>query len=847
MYAQTAHPRMFFDYNDTARLRQQSKSTHKDIWTPILQKANSLAAAGVPSFPAPQESLFQAIGNNIYTTAFAYIITGDKKYLNITKSSLLAMASWQYWSGDNQYLIRDFGLQYMIRGNALAYDWVYNDLNGVERDLIRKAIARHSSEMYNAATAPKYIPEWNNWWRRSYNQNHWSSNNAALGIAALVLLNEVDSAQIWLNHVTQQLSIRTDIYNGIKDGSWHEGMQYQNADLLFTFPFYYNLKRIKNVDIIAHDYFRNFAIWKIYNYIPGSSQSVLSYGDYMPDWGGGYGWAGNVSLAFVANIENSGYAQWMYQKSIEALPSWGRAADDAAYWIYEFLYFNPSVSALLPDNLPLSKTFKDLDCAIWRTGWGNNDLIFGLYNAAFCGRYMRDNYLANIYPGHDHQDALTYYLYKGKYDLTSEMPENIFPFTPNTHNTILVNEKEQFYSAWGKMFHNVDGYIESSLSTQTYNFLIADASSRFKETIGPGDPPGNKMVDELRRFVLVSKPDYLILIDNIRAGVANQYDWLCHFSEQKPGPITVSNNWVKGPSADDVVLGVNIIAPQKFVYEVDTNKRPWTTPAQTKPYIKLHPETNLSNTRFITLLLPSTESSWNVKPITTLLSDDTLGSAVRVNYNDLADHVFNYSKVSDSIKSGEYRLKGTTATLVTDKTGKLRRIFLGNGKSFYNTNGTKLLAESDKLKSTFEIEYKSATLNFFCDSIYHIRIYAPQTNADSVFCNGKKIAASKTDDYIYFNSIASAVQNLKDKEFEIKIYPNPAQNLVNIEFSMPTTDHVSIVLYEISGRIVQNMENRRYMEGYHSIRPDISNLKQGIYLLELKIGNTIETRKFIKL
>jgi len=56
------------------------------------------------------------------------------------------------------------------------------------------------------------------------------------------------------------------------------------------------------------------------------------------------------------------------------------------------------INPVPPDNLPLDRTFSDIECVIWRTGWEQDDLVFGLKCGAYGGKFFRDNYLAKEYP-----------------------------------------------------------------------------------------------------------------------------------------------------------------------------------------------------------------------------------------------------------------------------------------------------------------------------------------------------------------------------------------------------------------------------------------------------------------
>jgi len=78
---------------------------------------------------------------------------------------------------------------------------------------------------------------------------------------------------------------------------------------------------------------------------------------------------------------------------------------------------------------------------------------------------------------------------------------------------------------------------------------------------------------------------------------------------------------------------------------------------------------------------------------------------------------------------------------------------------------------------------------------------------------------------------------------EINIYPNPVQNIVNIEIISQKTKYFDIEIYNIQGKLI-------FMKQYKTspLSIDISNLSNGIYMLKIKDenGNIIKNDKIIK-
>ncbi len=415
------HPCLFFSKSDIPALQQKAQTSHSEIWKPIIDYAEKLIGTTPAEYPSsPGYSAFRDGGNMLIPMALAYVITGDTKYADITKIYLEGYLKWPTWGGSSSFEERDLALAFMIMGNTIAYDWIYDELEDSLQVALKNKIAHHAAEMYEAATS-HWTSGWNNWWGWSYAQNHWHVNNNALALAAFALEDEVDSADVWIDHITHQFAIDSFVCEGVNDGSWHESIQYHNARMTLSLPTYYNLKRLKNRDLLPKNYLKNFVYWSLYNHLPGTNRAALTFSSYVPPWGEGILTGLQGILRFVAAEYDNGHAEWLTQQIIDISGRYPNVYN-APYYVFEFFYFDPSVKPLPPDNLPLNRTFSDIECVIWRTGWEQDDLVFGLKCGAYGGKFFRDQFLAEAYPfddtnsmiqinvGHDQPDAGTFYI-----------------------------------------------------------------------------------------------------------------------------------------------------------------------------------------------------------------------------------------------------------------------------------------------------------------------------------------------------------------------------------------------------------------------------------------------------
>lgn len=76
-------------------------------------------------------------------------------------------------------------------------------------------------------------------------------------------------------------------------------------------------------------------------------------------------------------------------------------------------------------------------------------------------------------------------------------------------------------------------------------------------------------------------------------------------------------------------------------------------------------------------------------------------------------------------------------------------------------------------------------------------------------------------------------------------YPNPFNPTTSISFSLPQQSHVTIEIFDVTGRLVETVVDEQKSAGSHSITWDASGNASGVYLYRLRAGSTTETKSMI--
>lgn len=78
-------------------------------------------------------------------------------------------------------------------------------------------------------------------------------------------------------------------------------------------------------------------------------------------------------------------------------------------------------------------------------------------------------------------------------------------------------------------------------------------------------------------------------------------------------------------------------------------------------------------------------------------------------------------------------------------------------------------------------------------------------------------------------------------------YPNPFNPSTTIKFSLQEGTHVSLKVYDVSGKMIKRLLDEYMKEGEHKVRFKPEGLASGVYFYRLEAGSKVTTRKMILL
>ncbi|MBT7788972.1 MAG: T9SS type A sorting domain-containing protein [Calditrichaeota bacterium] len=77
----------------------------------------------------------------------------------------------------------------------------------------------------------------------------------------------------------------------------------------------------------------------------------------------------------------------------------------------------------------------------------------------------------------------------------------------------------------------------------------------------------------------------------------------------------------------------------------------------------------------------------------------------------------------------------------------------------------------------------------------------------------------------------------------VSAFPNPFNHSTNISYNLPETDHLSIALFDLHGRMVTDLVSGEISAGQHIITLDGKSLSSGVYIIQLESSNMLAKQK----
>ncbi len=94
------------------------------------------------------------------------------------------------------------------------------------------------------------------------------------------------------------------------------------------------------------------------------------------------------------------------------------------------------------------------------------------------------------------------------------------------------------------------------------------------------------------------------------------------------------------------------------------------------------------------------------------------------------------------------------------------------------------------------------------------------------------------------SGVAVQENNIAKGEFGM-FYPNPANNLINLDFNLDTPSKMALKIFNINGQLIMDQNYGFVSQGANSMQLDLRSLPAGVYSAVITVGNNDVRRKMV--
>lgn len=495
------HPRLYLDADRIAALREAIRTTHAPLWEEIRELADRAVRRGPPAYREDDgysgaEQLWQReVGNAMPGLALAYVLSGEREYLDAAQSWAVASCGYKTW-GLGRIDGMDLAAGHQLFGLAIVYDWCYADLDETTRRTIRETIVRRGGAMFDAAVMGKA------WWQRSYLQNHLWVDACGLAVAGLAVFDEVEDAELWVGFALDKF--RRTIEALGPDGASHEGVGYWEYGVEYLLKFMHLARQFLGADWYASPWWQNTARYPLYLALPRGAWTRGNSVVNIADCPRGHWYGPDYLLRALAREYRDPYAQWLAAEVDKA-----DITSPGAAWL-NLIWYDPSVAAQSPVDLPTMRHFDDMEIVSARSDWAGGESLVVLKCGPFIGHKAIEEFTYDPGGGHVHPDANHFVLFGAGEWLIRD--DGYRAKWTRQHNTLLVDGRGQLGEG-AKWFRGTEPLrlksrprIVRAESTPRFDHMVGDATAAYPASLG---------LRRFQRHLVFLKPDVLIVADDI--------------------------------------------------------------------------------------------------------------------------------------------------------------------------------------------------------------------------------------------------------------------------------------------------------------------------------------------
>lgn len=453
------------------------------------------------------KTVSNAMIDQVYTSAFAYLLTGDEEIGQFAKRALLELSSWSTVEppsnpgpeapdpppSTTSYAFDDQVHREIAYKSAMAYDWLYNILTEEEKQTVEEMVKTRTEAMTYLLNSMEQSP---------YDSHGWT-NIGYIIVISYAMLGEFEEAEEWFETSVNLYATIMYPYT-YQDGGWSQGTTYWVWSCISNKKIMDLLSIGGVVDLYDKAAAVNETKWILYAYPKGSygsfgdesnQQKAETFG-YIQD-----------TLAEIAYFADDPVALWLCKDM-------GELTSDIPNY-YTSTVLNGEGEA--PDNYPLGYAFTDI-------GWGimtntltdSDEQIQMTFKSSPYGSYNHSHADQNSFIIQAFGEKLA--IKGGYYDYYHSPHDMNITRATFAHNSVTYNggygQLDDDFSAGGELVQFVN-HLD-------FDSLTGAAASAYKS-----DFNSDTNIDRFDRNMIYIRPDVFLVIDDLDAkgDTTASFDW----------------------------------------------------------------------------------------------------------------------------------------------------------------------------------------------------------------------------------------------------------------------------------------------------------------------------------
>lgn len=512
------HPRLYC-FLDNGLEQARSKVTSHPEYKNLTGRAQTALNTDYSLLPNPYDKASD-IKNSVQHLYQAYHLTQDKKYADKLHEILKILLAFPV--SDAQLFASNFGSTDIAIIFIEIYDLLYNELTPEEKQSTEELLMRVTRYYFKSYCGMQE--------NHIFDNHFWQHNMRILFQACFLLYDKAayaDELLPMLEYYYELWTARAPASGFNRDGIWHNGTGYFNANIktLFYMPSLFSY--ITKKDFLQHPWYKNVGKALVYSCPPHSKSAGFGDGSESGDEPHRL----QVAFAdFIARETGDSYAGW-YAKECQS----------TLYQDYELRLYrmvrNQNYATTLPSNAPKLIWYKDAGEVAIHSNLSNpeQNLTIGFRSSTFASgshTVANQNSFNLLYKGVD------VYRSSGYYQNFSDAHNLMSYRHTRAHNSILVNGIGQPYSLKGY------GNVTRAMGGNHISYCLGDASHAYNGisddpmwvaafaaagiTQTPDNGFGKTPLTKYLRHVLLLHPHTVVVYDELEASEAVRWDWLLH-------------------------------------------------------------------------------------------------------------------------------------------------------------------------------------------------------------------------------------------------------------------------------------------------------------------------------